>query len=262
MGCGTVRGAKIQRQGDSPIKENKVFIRRRINEQFSGYFNRVIQEECARLDKELQVRTKPARIQQTLTESEQQTLLDLVRVGKVEKVQMFYNQGNHSLLQEIGNPNHFWTSLHFASFYGHSELLGHLIAALYREDMENFEENINYQTREGYTILTVACIQNHAYCALQIIRHGGTDLEIKDVSGQSALDHANYLNNYEALCAILQNSRNSHELNLQVIRNPDKRLEPLDYGDILLNLERHVEKKQIVDNGDLPTDKGALSSIR
>ena len=72
-------------------------------------------------------------------------ILEMIRVGNIKQIQEFYATNKEiSLLEEIGNSNHYWTALHYCAYFGYDELLGHLITMLYLEDRENFQENLNF----------------------------------------------------------------------------------------------------------------------
>ena len=71
----------------------------------------------------------------------------------------------------------------------------------------------------------IAAMLNHKACVKQLYDHGGINSSILDNSFQTALDHAYYFNSYESLCLIQMYSDEGAELNLEVIRKSDKKVE-------------------------------------
>jgi ankyrin repeat protein len=71
--------------------------------------------------------------------------------------------------------------------------------------MENFADHVNYRTREGFTPLIVAARAGSAACAVQLLNHGGIDVDAVELNNQNALDVALYYNRQRVLAAMLEN---------------------------------------------------------
>ena len=63
---------------------------------------------------------------------------------------------NYSVTEEISKSGYYWTVLHYASHYGHYDVLLYLIEFL--DNIENKYEIFNMQTTEGKTPLFCAVL--------------------------------------------------------------------------------------------------------
>ena len=76
--------------------------------------------------------------------------------GNIEEFETLIRDKGYSATEEVSKEGHFWTVLHYASHYGHINVLKFLIE--YLKDNENCFEILNMQTVEGKTPLFCAIL--------------------------------------------------------------------------------------------------------
>ena len=78
--------------------------------------------------------------------------------GKLDNLKEVLNnsQKKYSVTEEISKSGYYWTVLHYASHYGHYDILMYLIE--YLEDHPDKYEIFNMQTTEGKTPLFCAIL--------------------------------------------------------------------------------------------------------
>jgi ankyrin repeat protein len=76
--------------------------------------------------------------------------------GKIDELKEVLTNKKYSVTEEISKSGYFWTVLHYASHYGHYEVLSYLIDFL--EDHPEKFEIFNMQTTEGKTPLFCAIL--------------------------------------------------------------------------------------------------------
>lgn len=108
----------------------------------------------------------------------------------------------YSLTEEISKSGYFWTVLHYASHYGHYDILIYLIEFLY--DHPDKYEIFNMQTTEGKTPLFCAVLSGdikHLPDKMRIIKlwfdTGCVDLSLRKSSGEDLLQLAKKNKLYE-----------------------------------------------------------------
>lgn len=76
--------------------------------------------------------------------------------GKIDELKALLIEKGYSVTEEVSKEGHYWTVLHYASHYGHLQVLEFLIGFLKNE--EHAHEVLNMQTTEGKTPLFCAIL--------------------------------------------------------------------------------------------------------
>jgi hypothetical protein len=76
--------------------------------------------------------------------------------GRIDELQKLLKDQGYSATEEVSKEGHFWTVLHYASHYGHFQVLEFLVN--YLKESENCYEILNMQTLEGKTPLFCAIL--------------------------------------------------------------------------------------------------------
>ncbi len=90
------------------------------------------------------------------TISEKMELYNCSTQGRISELKRLLEEQDYSATEEVSKEGHFWTVLHYASHYGHFEVLEFLVS--YLEKNENCFEILNMQTLEGKTPLFCAIL--------------------------------------------------------------------------------------------------------
>ena len=129
------------------------------------------------------------------TISEKMELYNCSTQGRISELKRLLEEQDYSATEEVSKEGHFWTVLHYASHYGHFEVLEFLVS--YLEKNENCFEILNMQTLEGKTPLFCAilsCDIKQIQTKKDIIRllfdTGKIDLSLRKGSGEDLLDLA------------------------------------------------------------------------
>ena len=76
--------------------------------------------------------------------------------GKIDELKTLLQEKGFSPTEEVSKEGHFWTVFHYASHYGHLNVLKFLVD--YLRDKEDAYEIFNMQTIEGKTPLFCAIL--------------------------------------------------------------------------------------------------------
>ena len=76
--------------------------------------------------------------------------------GKLDEIKDILGSKEYSITEEISKSGYYWTVLHYASHYGHYDVLIYLIEFL--DEHEDKYEIFNMQTTEGKTPLFCAVL--------------------------------------------------------------------------------------------------------
>ena len=121
--------------------------------------------------------------------------------GLTEKFKAAALDKNFSMLEEVSKTGYGWTPLHFASHYGHAEILRFLIE--YLSDCDDPAKVFNIQTVEGKTplfcaITSGAILSEKKKEIIEIwFETGVIDFSLRKKSGEDLLELASKNNVYD-----------------------------------------------------------------
>lgn len=105
-------------------------------------------------------------------------VIELSKLGDVRDLTSYLVKQNPDV--NVAEVDGEWTALHYASFYGHWQLVKVLLKA---------RANLNVRDAFGYTPLHLAALEGHQTVS-EILLRSGVDVHLKNKSGQTAIDIA------------------------------------------------------------------------
>ena len=135
------------------------------------------------------------------TIAEKMQLYNCSTKGNLDEFKILIQEKGYSVSEEVSKEGHFWTVLHYASHYGHLNIIKFLIEHL--KDNEKSFEILNMQTVEGKTPLFCAILSCDIKPDLkkEIIKEFfdtyQMDLSLRKKTGEDLLQLAKAQNMYE-----------------------------------------------------------------
>lgn len=114
--------------------------------------------------------------------------------GLMDELKALLLEKSFSATEEVSKEGHYWTVLHYASHYGHIDVLKFLLEYVRKE--ENAHEIINMQTIEGKTPLFCAILSGDIKLALKkdiiklLFDTTQIDLNLRKSTGEDLLELA------------------------------------------------------------------------
>lgn len=169
---------------------------------YQSHGNVDIVKQLNRLDKltsKLSLTLKDMPESQMISKQQKEQIVKYVSNDKAALLAKYMEKEVIAADREIGAKGTRWNLLHVCAKYDSVECMKYLAKKTYQEDAEEYLHIVNRQTAEGYTPLMI-CIIYQANRTLQLLlRLGGSDLSIMELSKLRAYDLALNYHNEKAI---------------------------------------------------------------
>lgn len=107
-------------------------------------------------DKKYAEEVRKIHLKNLLTNNQKLEIYNCSVNGDVKKLKKLIEENNYNLFEEISANGYFWTALHYAAHYGHTNIVEYIMEEI--RDNPNKKDLANLQSNLGYTPLVVSIV--------------------------------------------------------------------------------------------------------
>ncbi len=114
----------------------------------------IFKEYNKKYDKQYAEEVRKIHLKNTLKNNQKLEIYNCSVNGDLDKLKILIEENKYNLFEEISAKGYFWTALHYAAHYGHTNIVEYILEKIsyspFKKDLANLQSNL------GYTPLFIA----------------------------------------------------------------------------------------------------------